>query len=589
VSATDVDRPGAGSTTRHVGRYRLLNPLGVGASSTVHRAVDTDTGAEVAVKVLADNHSLVPELRARFADEVALLSAIDHPSVAKIHDWGETETGQPYLVLELADRGDLGRRVAERRSAGVVAANGNVPGDVLGDVLADVLMVAAQLAGALGSLHDSGIVHRDVSPANLLIKDSAGRPGLDRGGRAGPDRLLAPGERILLADLGLAKDLRFASGLTAGAGTRGFAAPEQLDPVTVVDERADVYGATAVVAWLLQPDSDQDDRLDIGCDPTAFSPALARFLARGMAGDPARRHGSMGEWVADLQRCLTSADPSGRHSRPRTGSTRPGSTRPGSPRPALVKPGLAALAVSAVLAAGAAVVVGLGGEPPSSQSVGSAASPTDTPQTSTSTSTPTSTSPANSAPISTATTAPTSTVAPTSTSTSTAPPTSTASSPPTSTATSAPTSTATSTLTSTTETSTTATSTSTSGSTSTSVDPRFARSPRATIAQPASGAALSGDLVLSGDARYHNGIVGVAVVIRRDEDRTYWHDSTQSFEDDWVRFVVPVSDSGGTDVGWSYRIEADSLPPGDYFARVWAVGTGANDPISDQVTFTVLR
>jgi hypothetical protein len=77
------------------------------------------------------------------------------------------------------------------------------------------------------------------------------------------------------------------------------------------------------------------------------------------------------------------------------------------------------------------------------------------------------------------------------------------------------------------------------------------------------------------------------VVIRREGDRRYWHESTRSFEPTWIRFPVAVTPSGGTEVSWSYVIDADQLTPGQYLVRVWALGTDANDPISDRRTVTI--
>ena len=93
------------------GRYRSVGIVGSGAFATVYRARDDRLDTDVAVKVLAENHSLDPEVRERFITEGQLLRRIDCPEVIAAFDLGETERGQPFLVLEYADRGDLATRV----------------------------------------------------------------------------------------------------------------------------------------------------------------------------------------------------------------------------------------------------------------------------------------------------------------------------------------------------------------------------------------------------------------------------------------------------------------------------------------------
>ena len=256
-------------TKHHIGGYRVIAPIGAGGFATVYRALDETTRQEVAIKVLAENHSLVADTRRRFVDEVGLLATVDSPTIAKIYQVGETETGQPYMVLELADRGDLRRRVEEMRRKHRVLNR------------ADLAMLAHHLWESLTTLHRAEIVHRDVSPGNILIR-SRKTPGQGAKARNGDVTLLEPGERFLLADLGHAKDMILASGFTAGGGTRGYAAPEQRDDVTVVDLRADIFSATAVIEWAAHDGEFADD--------------LEPFFDIGLAEDPDDRFNSMTEW-----------------------------------------------------------------------------------------------------------------------------------------------------------------------------------------------------------------------------------------------------------------------------------------------------
>src|SRR5699024_11049811 len=110
------------------------------------------------LKVLAENHSLNPEVRERFIAEGRSLRRVDSPHVLTVHDIGESERQQPYLVLEYADRGTLADRVAALRGTGWTAS------------AADVLVTARGLGAAIEAVHEAQLVHRDLSPGNVLLK-----------------------------------------------------------------------------------------------------------------------------------------------------------------------------------------------------------------------------------------------------------------------------------------------------------------------------------------------------------------------------------------------------------------------------------
>ena len=257
-----TDLPTARS--KRIGNFRVIAPIGVGSSATVYRAIDETNGHEVAIKVLAENLSLLPEPRQRFYDEAEILRSIDSAAVATIYHVGATEAGQPYMVLELADRGDLRRRVDELRARGESID------------WSDLWALGRHLHESLSSLHHRGIIHRDVSPGNILIQHRSELTSLTAA------NLLEPGERFILSDLGFAKDLEWASGFTAGGGTRGFASPEQLNEVTVVDHRTDIFSATAVIDWTVYDGP--------------FATALEPFLLKGLADNPDDRFDTIDEW-----------------------------------------------------------------------------------------------------------------------------------------------------------------------------------------------------------------------------------------------------------------------------------------------------
>lgn len=257
-----------------VGRYRLQEVIGVGSFATVHRASDDLLGDTVVVKLLAENHSLNPEIRERFIAEGRSLRKIHSPSVVTVHDMGESSRQQPYLVLEFADRGTLADRVRTLWAGGWRAAR------------EDILAFARPLAEALEAVHRAKLVHRDLSPGNLLLATAPGAEGIS--GASG-SRLLGGDERLLLADLGMCKDLAVNSGLTVSGGTAGFRPPEQSGP-GVVDTRADIWSMSALLNWLSQ-------QADL---PQSFY----EVLGRGMRTDPADRPQDAAAWLAEVEEAL---------------------------------------------------------------------------------------------------------------------------------------------------------------------------------------------------------------------------------------------------------------------------------------------
>lgn len=259
-----------------LGRYRVGDVIGVGSFATVHRAVDERLDDVVVVKVLAENHSLNPEIRERFIAEGRALRRVASPHVVAVHDIGESDRQQPYLVLEHADRGTLAARVDALRADGWTATP------------ADVLAVARGLAAAVEAVHAARLVHRDLSPGNVLLRTSP-EGAVEGAAGAGPSAVVRPDERLVVADLGMSKDLARSSGLTVAGGTEGFRPPEQDGPGTV-DTRADLWAMSALLTWLVEG--------------TDLPRALDAALRRSLADSPARRHPDAAAWLTDVERAL---------------------------------------------------------------------------------------------------------------------------------------------------------------------------------------------------------------------------------------------------------------------------------------------
>ncbi|WP_433318064.1 protein kinase domain-containing protein [Micromonospora sp. CA-269861] len=277
-----------------IGPYAIERLLGVGSFATVWLGYDRVLDAHVAIKVLAENWSHDLRVRERFLDEARLLRRLQHERLIRVHAVGELPDGRPYAVLAWADGGSLRDRLAV----------GEIPAPA-------ALRLLGEVCAGVAVLHRHGVVHRDLTPGNILFRS------------AGPDGA----EQVLIADLGLAKALAAASGLTARAGTPGYMAPEQDDPGAVVDTRADVYGLGRLGIRLLA--CDPSDANPTGPDPPRRAPeirlrddvppAVAAVLVRATAHRPADRYPD----AAALHSALTSASGTAGRPPPRAGARRP--------------------------------------------------------------------------------------------------------------------------------------------------------------------------------------------------------------------------------------------------------------------------
>src|SRR4029078_2755733 len=136
-----------GQTVSH---YRILEKLGEGGMGAVYLAEDLHLARRVAIKFLTstDHH-----YRARFIREARAVSALSHPNIAKVHDYGETTTGQPFIVMEYVK----GKSLSDLLDEGLT--------------LNRTVEIISAVAEALGEAHQQGIVHRDIKPSNVLVNE----------------------------------------------------------------------------------------------------------------------------------------------------------------------------------------------------------------------------------------------------------------------------------------------------------------------------------------------------------------------------------------------------------------------------------
>ncbi len=198
-----------------IGRYRLTQRIGAGSFATVWKGHDDDLDVPVAVKILADNWADNEDVRSRFLAEARLLRRIQDERIVRVYDIGTLPDGRPYFVMDYANGGSL--ELLRKHPA--------EPGRVL--------RLCAEAARALEVLHRHNIIHRDVTPGNILLSQS------DTGQ-----------VRVLLADLGVAKSLIDQAGATMTAGTPAYMALEQATG-TQLDQRSDIYSIGAVTYALL--------------------------------------------------------------------------------------------------------------------------------------------------------------------------------------------------------------------------------------------------------------------------------------------------------------------------------------------------
>src|SRR5438128_2116288 len=215
-------------TGSRLGAYEIISLLGSGGMGEVYRARDTRLKREVAIKVLPDGFSQDAERLARFQREAEVLATLNHSNIAAVYGL-ETDGGITGIVLEFVD----GETLAEIIARGPLG-------------LSDALPIARQIADALETAHDKGVVHRDLKPANIKVTREGKVKVLD----FGLAKMLEP-ERAA-SSLSMSPTLMSAYPTYAGVilGTAAYMSPEQARGKPV-DRRADIWAFGCVVFEML--------------------------------------------------------------------------------------------------------------------------------------------------------------------------------------------------------------------------------------------------------------------------------------------------------------------------------------------------
>jgi eukaryotic-like serine/threonine-protein kinase len=277
---------------RVAAKYRLRRLLATGGMGQVWVARNEATGADVALKVLRRSERLAGverQLEERFRQEARLSAQLSHRSIVRVFDLVEEEGGALVLVMELL-RGETLQHYLERlgsRPAGEAVA------------------IMAPVLGALAHAHELGLVHRDVSPANIFLA-------------VDPDGHVAP----KLVDFGLAKPTGTASAVETVAGdvlgTPRYVAPERIRGASDVDGRADLFSAGVVLFEAItgvspfaasSPSASLAAVLESTVDPDpCIDPRLWLELRRAMSKAAYERHASARELATALRDALVATD-----------------------------------------------------------------------------------------------------------------------------------------------------------------------------------------------------------------------------------------------------------------------------------------
>ena len=275
------------SVPEYIGKYKSEREIGQGGFAVVYKAKDPTLNRDVAIKILRRGWVQDPKMVRRFYREAQSAATLRHPHIVTIFEIGEFDNGQTYIVMEY------------------------LPGHSLAEILqketvlspAQTLTVLTQVARALDYLHGQSLVHRDVSPKNIMVEE------------------LPNGElHCVLTDFGLVKVLVSESTLTSGPlGTVEYMAPEQIvaSRQNEIGSETDIY-ALGVMAYRMLTGC-----LPFGGNPACvlishlqdeppspsvlnedISPQVAAVVLRALSKEPADRYPSAGKMVADLVQAM---------------------------------------------------------------------------------------------------------------------------------------------------------------------------------------------------------------------------------------------------------------------------------------------
>ncbi len=269
-------------------RYRVVRVLDRGGMGVVYEALDEQLDRRIALKVLAAETQTDPARLEQFRVEARTLSTLNHPSIVTIHEVG-TVGDTPFIAMELVEGQTLGTRLR----FGPLAVR-------------DALDIGVQVARALAAAHEKGIVHRDVKPENLMVRDDGYVKVLDFGVavlRPQP----APGRTLLAV-------ATHGNETLVVAGTPAYMSPEQVESARI-DARSDLFSLGVTLCEALTGTNPYarpgvlDTLTSIGQAPAPAEPAIVTLpkpvraiLLKLMQKNPADRYRSAADLATDLKK-----------------------------------------------------------------------------------------------------------------------------------------------------------------------------------------------------------------------------------------------------------------------------------------------
>jgi serine/threonine-protein kinase len=299
-----------------VGKYKLHEIVGRGGMGVVYRGEHVYIGKEVAVKILHDGYGGREESIKRFLREARAASLINHPNIVDITDFGKSNDGTVFFVMEFLHGEPLDALMQRERRLELIRA----------------ITIVNQIAGALGAAHAKGIVHRDLKPENVMLTKREGRRELirqisDESGLHTVTEREKAFDFVKILDFGVAK-VRDPNVSEARVTQQGvvFGTPEYMAPETarigVSDPRTDIYALGVIFYEMLTGtipfagETAVDVMLKVVSEPVTpprdrapgieITPEAEQLIMKALSKDPLRRQQSMEELHEELQRCYGS-------------------------------------------------------------------------------------------------------------------------------------------------------------------------------------------------------------------------------------------------------------------------------------------
>jgi serine/threonine protein kinase len=210
---------------KSIGSYKIVREIGRGGMGEVYLADDSRLGRSVALKLLPAIFTTDQNRLSRFKQEARVASSLSHPNVCVIHGVGETEDGRHYIVMEYVEGQTLSRHMVGARMK-----------------LGEVMDVAAQIAGALTAAHAAGIMHRDIKPDNIMLRQDGIIKVLDFG--LAKLSLREPVD----VEASTREQVQTESGIVQG--TTAYMSPEQARGLAV-DARTDIWSLGVVLYQMI--------------------------------------------------------------------------------------------------------------------------------------------------------------------------------------------------------------------------------------------------------------------------------------------------------------------------------------------------